>query len=113
MSEADDLLQRLRESVLRLGHSKPERVVPRIDDTPDRTRAAIRRLARSRISQILRQLRAAHGLSYEEIQQRTGLSQQMLFDVEYKERRLTLEELRKLAECYAVSVSDILGLDFE
>ena len=113
MSEADDILRRLRESVLRLGHAKPERVVPPMDDTPDRTRAAVRKLARSRISQILRQLRASHGLTYEEIQQRTGLSQQMLFDVEYKERRLTLDELRRLAECYRISVSDILGLDFE
>jgi DNA-binding Xre family transcriptional regulator len=113
MSESDDLLQRLRESVLRLSHDKPTSVVPPVDDTPERTRNAIRVLARSRVSQILRQLRAARGLSYEEIQQQTGLSQQLLFDMEYKDRRLRLDELRRLAACLNVDVSDILGVDLE
>ena len=112
-SEGDDLLQRMTESLLRLRHQQVRSVVPTVDDTPDRTRTSIRRLARSRISQILLQLRTAHGLSYEEIQQRTGLSQQLLFDVEYKERRLSLEELRLLASCYNVSVNDIVGIDLD
>jgi ribosome-binding protein aMBF1 (putative translation factor) len=112
-NDNDDLLNRIKENVMRLRHSKPERVVPAIDDTPERTRASIRKVAQSRISDILRQLRAAHGLSYEEIQQRTGLSQQMLFDIEYKERRLSLAELRKLAECYRVGVNDIVGIDLD
>ncbi len=109
--ESDDTLERLRESVLRVRDQRPQRVVPPIDDTPERTRAAIRTLARSRVVGILRQLRAAHGLTYDEIQQRTGLSQQLLFDVEFKERRLTLDELRRLADCYNVGVGDILGVD--
>lgn len=113
MSQDDDLLSRIKESVLRMQHARPERVVPAIDDTPERTRASIRKLAQSRVSDILRQLRAAHGLSYEEIQQRTGLSQQMLFDLEYKERRITLAELRRLAECYRVGVNDIVGIDLD
>lgn len=113
MNADDDLLSRIKENVLRLRHAKPERVVPAIDDTPERTRNSIRKLAQGRIAEILRQLRAAHGLSYEEIQSRTGLSQQMLFDVEYKERRLSLAELRLLAECYRVGVNDIVGIDLD
>jgi hypothetical protein len=113
MAESDDILARLQESVLRLAHSKPERVVPPIDDTPERTRAAVRLLARSRVGQTLRQLRAAHGLSYEQIQQQTGLSQQLLFDVEFRERRLTLDELRVFAACFGVGVNDILGVDID
>jgi ribosome-binding protein aMBF1 (putative translation factor) len=113
MADTDPLLERLHEGVLRLADTRPRRVTPAIDDTPERTRQAIRQLARSRVSAILRQLRAAHGLTYEEIQQRTGLSQQLLFDVEFKERRLNLDELRRLADCYGASVSDILGIDVD
>ena len=53
------------------------------------------------------------GLTYDEVQAETGLSQQTLFDVEYKTRRLTLAELRLLAACYDVGVSDILGVEIE
>ncbi len=113
MAEHDELLERLHEGVLRLSDSKQRRVTPTIDDTPERTRQAIRTLARSRVSAILRQLRAAHGLTYEEIQQRTGLSQQFLFDAEFKERRLNVDQLRRLADCYGASVNDILGVDVE
>ncbi len=113
MAEHDELLERMREGVLRLSDNRQRRVTPTIDDTPERTRQAIRSLARSRVSAILRQLRAAHGLTYEEIQQRTGLSQQLLFDVEFKERRLSLDELRRLADCYETGVSDILGIDVD
>lgn len=113
MSESDDILVRLQESVLRLEHERPARVVPPIDDAPERTRASIRLLARSRISQTLRQLRAAHGLTYEQIQEETGLSQQLLFDFEFRDRRLTLAELRVLAACFHVGVNDIIGIDID
>ncbi|MGL4650714.1 MAG: helix-turn-helix domain-containing protein [Caldilineaceae bacterium] len=111
--ENDSLLQRMRENVLRLGHQKPESVVTPINDAPERTRQAIRQLARSRIGQVLRQLRAAHGFSYEELQARTGLSQQTLFDLEFKDRRLSLAELRLLADCFDISVGDLLGIELD
>ena len=62
---------------------------------------------------MLSQLRAARGLTYEQVRQQTGLSMQLVYDVEYRERRLTLDELRLLAACYEVSVNDILGIDVE
>jgi ribosome-binding protein aMBF1 (putative translation factor) len=108
----DDLLQRLKEMVLRLAGSEDRAIQP-VDETVDKTRLAIRQLARSRVAQTLQQLRAAHGLSYGQIQSQTGLSQQLLFDMEYKERRLTLDELRKLANCFGVGVNDILGIEIE
>jgi ribosome-binding protein aMBF1 (putative translation factor) len=111
--ERDELLERMQETVLRLADRRPERLAAQMDETQDKTRLAIRQLARSRVSQILRQLRAAHGLSYEQIQQQTGLSQQMLFDMEYKDRRVTLDELRLLANCFNLGVNDILGIDLE
>lgn len=113
MAETDVLLERLRETILRVQHTRPQSVVPAIDDTPERTRAAVRRLARSRVAALLRQLRAAHNLSYEEIQERTGLSQQLLYDVEYKDRHLRVNELRILAACYGISVGDILGVELD
>ena len=76
-------------------------------------RDSIRQLSRQRVSDLLRQLRAAHGLSYEQVSERTGLSQQLLFDVEFKDRRLTLDEVRLLADCYQVSVDDLLGIDID
>lgn len=108
----DSLLDRLKASVLRLSETGGRTAVA-VDDTAERTRAAIGTLARSRVSEILRQLRAAHGLSYEQIQQRTGLSQQLLFDVEYKDRRLSLGELRRLLDCYDIRVNDVLGVDVD
>ena len=41
----------------------------------------------------------------------SGLSQQLLYDVEYGDRRLLLHELILLAECYGVSADDVLGVD--
>jgi hypothetical protein len=76
-------------------------------------RTALRQMARRRISQTLSQLRAARGLAYEQVRQETGLPMQVIYDVEYRDRRLTLEELRLLAACYDVSVNDILGIDLE
>ena len=64
-----------------------------------------------RVPRVLRQLRAVHGYTYDEVEDRTGLSQQLLFDMEYKDRRLTLDQLILLAECYRVSAGDVLGID--
>lgn len=110
--ESESILRRLKESVQRL-RGEPQHVVQIVDETADKTRVAIRQLARSRVAQTLRQLRAAQGFSYEQVHSQTGLSQQLLFDVEYKEKRLTLDELRKLAHCYGVSGGDILGIDLD
>ena len=62
---------------------------------------------------ILRQLRTTRSLSYEQVREKTGLSQQLIYDVEYKDRRLSLAELAALARCYEVSINDILGIDVE
>jgi hypothetical protein len=78
-----------------------------------KVRQAVNQSARSRVAATLRQLRAARRLSYDAIRTQTGLSQQLLYDVEYRERRLTLDELRLLAECYGVSADDVLGVDVE
>jgi len=113
MNTSDDpIYKRIRDTVLRLAHS-PKRVLEPVDEAEITARNAVRQLARSRISAILRQLRATHGYTYAEVQDKTGLSQQLLFDVEYKERRLTLDELRLLAQCYEIGVNDVLGIDLE
>jgi hypothetical protein len=108
----EQLLKRLRESLTWLTHA-PDPTATSPDDPQQRVRDALRLLARSRVSELLRQLRAALGLSYAEVQLATGLSQQLLYDVEFKDRRLTLEQLRLLAECYGVGVNDLLGVDVE
>ncbi|MEX1020337.1 MAG: helix-turn-helix transcriptional regulator [Litorilinea sp.] len=108
----DFLVRRIRESVLRLTQN-PERSHEAFESVDTPVRDSIRRLARSRISQILQQLRAANGLSYAQVQANTGLSQQLIYDVEYGDRRLTLEELQLLADCYHVAVSDLLGIDID
>lgn len=79
----------------------------------ERMRDSVATAARARISVVLKQLRVAHNLTYEDIQAHTGLSQQLLWDVEYNERRLTLNELEKIANCYQLRVGDILGVDVE
>jgi hypothetical protein len=108
----DFLVRRIRESILRLAQA-PERSTEPYEAVDTPVRDSVRRLARSHISQILRQLRATNGLTYAQVQADTGLSQQLLYDVEYGERRLTLEELRLLADCYHISVDDLLGIDLE
>ncbi len=108
----DPIYKRIRDAVLRLSHA-PKRVVEPVDETETKARNAVRQLARSRVSGLLIQLRAAHGLTYAQVQEKTGLSQQLLFDVEYQARRLTLEELRVLAQAYEVTVNDILGIDID
>jgi hypothetical protein len=113
MDEPNNLVKRFQETILRLAHGPQRALDPPVEETEDNTRASLRRLARFRISLVLRQLRAAHGLTYAQIQAQTGFSQQFLFDVEFKDRRLTLDELRTLAQCYAVHVNDLLGVDVE
>jgi hypothetical protein len=108
----DFLLRRLRDTIARLSQNQTRPTEP-FYEAEQTVRNSIRQLSRSRISQLLRQLRAAHGYSYAQVQAATGLSQQLLFDIEFKDRRLTMEELRRLADCYQVSVSDILGVDVE
>jgi ribosome-binding protein aMBF1 (putative translation factor) len=108
----EQLVQRIRESLLRLQQTQSPPSKPARSPTSD-VRDSVRKLSRQRISDILRQLRAANGLSYEQINDLTGLSQQLLFDVEFKDARLTLDDLRKLLACYHVSVNDLLGIDID
>jgi hypothetical protein len=108
----DHLVQRIRESLNWL-RGTPTRTTAPFQKSERSIRDAIRLLSRQRVSDLLRQLRAAQGLSYEQVHEQTGLSQQLLFDVEFKDRRLSLDEVRKLAECYQVSVDDLLGVDVD
>lgn len=108
----DPIIQRIRESLARLNRT-PDRSTEPYQETERHIRDSIRKVSRTRISQLLRQLRAAHGLSYAQVQANTGLTQQLLFDVEYGDRRLTLDQLSRLAECYHVSVEDLLGIDMD
>lgn len=101
-----------------------KRIIDRVEQVPsdrdthivvveEQIRDSVTVAARSRVSQALKQLRLAHGYSYADLQQRTSLSQQLLWDLEYNERRLTLDELRVLAACYQMRPGDILGVDIE
>lgn len=108
----DQLVKRIQETVRNLQRGK-ERVITPINPGEEKLRQSLRTLARTRVSSMLRQLRAARGYTYEALAAESGLSQQLLFDIEYKERRLTLDELRILAACYQVSVSDLLGVDID
>jgi hypothetical protein len=108
----DQLLQRIRESLNWLRRTPTRTSAPYQKAEPN-IRDSIRQLSRQRVSSLLRQLRSSHALSYEQVAERTGLPQQLLFDVEFKDRRLSLEELRRLAICYGVSVDDLLGIDVE
>ena len=108
----ESLIKRLRASVIQM-RKTPERTMAPESHREVSVRDAVRQLSRSRVSEILRQLRAARSLSYEQVRERTGLPQQLLYDVEYRDRRLTLPELTALAACYETSVNDILGIDLE
>ncbi|MEJ5248282.1 MAG: helix-turn-helix transcriptional regulator [Caldilinea sp.] len=107
----ETLLNRLRTSLVRQEQRTDLASRDPLDEA--KVRAAVSQMARSRISATLRQLRAARSLSYDAVRERTGLSQQLLYEVEYGSRRLTLGELMLLAECYGVSADDILGVDLE
>lgn len=108
----DELAKRIQETVRNLQRGK-ERVLEPVNTGEEKLRQSIRTLARTHVSNMLRQLRAARGYSYEALASESGLSQQFLFDIEYKERRLTLDELRILAACYQVSINDLLGVDID
>lgn len=108
----DQLVKRLQETVRNLQRSK-ERVLEPINTGEEKLRQSIRILARTHVSNMLRQLRAARGYTYEALAAESGLSQQLLFDIEYKERRLSLDELRILAACYKISINDLLGVDID
>jgi hypothetical protein len=108
----DFLMRRIRDTLARLSQTQTRATEP-YPEAEKTVRDSVRQLSRSRVSQLLRQLRAAHGYSYAQVQAATGLSQQLLFDVEFKDRRLTIDELQRLAECYQVSASDILGVDID
>jgi hypothetical protein len=109
----DRMIQRMKDALLRLRLIPEARVTTVEDDAAVDARESVRQLARSRVASILRQLRAVHGYSYEQVAEKTGLSQQLLFDVEYKDRRLSLAELQALAACYQISPGDVLGVDLE
>lgn len=109
----DQLAQRIRESLNWLRRTPMRTTSAPIQESGPSIRDAIRQLSRQRVSDLLRQLRAAHGLSYEQVHDLTGLSQQLLFDMEFKDRRLSLHEIHLLAECYQVSVDDLLGIDID
>ena len=108
----DYLVQSLKEQVARLRFGQ-QRVTEPLEEVEIDARESVRQLSRTRVAALLRQLRAVHGLSYEAIQEQSGLPQQMQLDVEYKDGRLTLDELRVLARLYNVSVGDILGIELE
>lgn len=108
----EPVIERIRESLARLSRT-PDRTTEPYRETERHIRDSIRQVSRARISDLLRQLRAAQGYSYAQVQADTGLAQQLLFDVEFKDRRLTLDQLRRLAQCYHVSVEDLLGIDLE
>ncbi|MCB9149397.1 MAG: helix-turn-helix domain-containing protein [Caldilineaceae bacterium] len=110
--EESDLLARLKQTV-RKAMAIPTATEERINALEYDMRDAVRQLARNRVGTALRQLRAARGLSYADVQAETGLSQQLLWDVEYGVRRLKLAELKQLAACYQLDADDILGIDLE
>ena len=95
----------------RLRQPRPQPPVPPTElHNWEAVRFEIRQAARQQISQTLRRLRALHGLNYETVRQRTGLPQQLLYDIEFGSRCPTLDELTLLAECYDVAVEEILGV---
>ena len=106
------LVQSMKSSMAKLRFG-PQRVTEPVEDVEVDARDSVRQLSRNRVAALLRQLRAVHGFSYAEIQEQTGLRQQLLFDLEFKEQRLTLDEIRLLAELYQVSPGDILGIDMD
>ena len=107
----DSILKRIRSRVTGAGSTPGRPAVPAQDE--NELRSALRQVARNRISQMLSQLRATRGLSYEQVRQQTGLPMQLIYDLEYRDRRLTVDELRLLAACYDVGVNDILGIDLD
>ncbi|MCB0160182.1 MAG: helix-turn-helix transcriptional regulator [Caldilineaceae bacterium] len=108
----DYYLQSLKEQIAKLRYGT-QRVTEPVEEAAVDARASVRQLSRVRVAALLRELRAVHGFTYAQIQNKTGLSQQLLFDMEFKDRRLTLDELRLLTDLYGVSVGDVLGIEME
>ena len=108
----DYYLQSLKEQIAKLRYGS-QRVTEPVEEAAVDARASVRQLSRVRVAALLRKLRAVHGFTYTQIQNETGLSQQLLFDMEFKDRRLTLDELRLLTDLYGVSVGDVLGIEME
>ena len=106
----DYYLQSLKEQIAKLRYGS-QRVTEPVEEAAVDARASVRQLSRVRVAALLRELRAVHGFTYAQIQNETGLSQQLLFDMEFKDRRLTLDELRLLTDLYGVSVGDVLGIE--
>jgi len=105
-------LKRIQNTVWRLARV-PERSVSLPSEVKISAHSRVRQAAANRVSATLRQLRVDHGYSYEQQRDMTGLSLQVLYDIEFKKRRLTVHELGLLAQCYELDASDILGVDLE
>ncbi|MEZ4584576.1 MAG: hypothetical protein R3A10_23580, partial [Caldilineaceae bacterium] len=84
----DYYLQSLKEQIAKLRYGS-QRVTEPVEEAAVDARASVRQLSRVRVAALLRELRAVHGFTYAQIQNETGLSQQLLFDMEFKDRRLT------------------------
>ena len=110
--EREQIAQRIRDTINWLRRTPVHTKTP-YQNVERTVRDSVRQLSRQRVSDLLRQLRATQGLSYEQVSERTGLTQQLLFDVEFKDRRLSLDEIRLLANCYQVSIDDLLGIDVD
>lgn len=108
----EQVAQRIRDTINWLRRT-PVQTTTHHQNVEQTVRDSVRQLSRQRVSDLLRQLRAAQGLSYEQVSERTGLTQQLMFDVEFKDRRLSLDEIRLLANCYQVSIDDLLGIDVD
>lgn len=111
MTSDDSILKRIRSRVAGGRGDAAHAVAPPGGEAD--LRDAVRLVARTRVSQTLSQLRAARSLTYEQVRQQTGLPMQVVYDIEYRDRRLTIDELRRLARCYDVSINDVLGIDLD
>jgi len=103
-------LKRIQDTVWKLGRI-PDRAITLPNEPAVSIGNRIREAAADRISATVRYLRVERGYSYEQLRDRTGLSLQTLYDIEYKKRPVTLQELELLARCYELRASDILGVD--
>ena len=111
-SAGNPIAKRIREAIMELQQTNRRTITP-VNTNQEKVVKSIRTLSRSRVSSILRELRSSSGYSYDELTEKSGFPKQLLFDVEYKDRRLTLDQLRILADCYGVTINDILGIDIE
>lgn len=61
------------------------------------------------LSENLRKLRKQKGYTLVEVGQKTGISVSFLSDMERDRTKPSLDTLGKLAECYQVSLNDLIG----